>query len=358
MKSRIVALFSLIIGLSVFSVALAWSGPSQTPTGGNVAAPINVGTTAQSKDGYLGVNESTAPIFPFEDDGSAWINGSIVINLANQYINFNAGSAGSGSSGYGFRDNAGILQFRNGGDPTGTWYNVSSSTAWTTVTGGNIYYNGGNVGIGTATPAAPLDVSIPGAGGDIELLAGNENNPTLRSTSPTNNVTISSALDIEFFAYGTDLPGDPLPDISIDTNPWEPHAVHINDPLDVTTTITAGGNVYANSFQSNSDERLKKDIRPLTGNLAAVLQLQPVTYYWKNPTSGAGLQIGFIAQQVQSVVPEIVDTDASTTLESIDYSHITPLLVGSVQELNQKVEDQQQEIDQLEKEVQELENKQ
>ena len=130
------------------------------------------------------------------------------------------------------------------------------------------------------------------------------------------------------------------------------------------TNLNVQGNVNANAFLYNSDERLKKDIEPLTGNLAAVLALQPVSYEWIDPTRGTGEQIGFIAQEVQKVAPSIVHTDASTTLESVDYARITPLLVGSVQELDQKItaqqgeiDTQQQEIDTLQAQIQALENK-
>jgi hypothetical protein len=49
----IVALCTLTLAPFVLS---AWNGPTQAPPNGNVAAPINVGTTDQVKNGGLGVN--------------------------------------------------------------------------------------------------------------------------------------------------------------------------------------------------------------------------------------------------------------------------------------------------------------
>ncbi len=118
--------------------------------------------------------------------------------------------------------------------------------------------------------------------------------------------------------------------------------------------IWALGNMYAAAFIYNSDARLKKDIQALGGNLAKVLQLQPVSYLWKDPKSAQGNQIGFIAQDVAKVVPEVVYTDASTTLKSIDYARLTPLLVGSVQDLDKKIEDQQKQLDAQQKEINDL----
>lgn len=93
------------------------------------------------------------------------------------------------------------------------------------------------------------------------------------------------------------------------------------------------------------------------GQECGTQSLHPVTFGWKNVKLDQGQQIGFIAQEVQKVVPEIVSKNASTTMLSVDYAHITPLLVGSVQELNQKIDQQQQEIDALKAEIRALENK-
>jgi hypothetical protein len=114
------------------------------------------------------------------------------------------------------------------------------------------------------------------------------------------------------------------------------------------------GNVSAGAFLYNSDERLKKNIEPLTGNLSKVLALQPVSYNWINPALPQTEQIGFIAQQVQKIVPELVYTNASTTMEAVDYARMAPLLVGSVQELSQKIQDQQTQIDTQQQEITEL----
>ena len=118
--------------------------------------------------------------------------------------------------------------------------------------------------------------------------------------------------------------------------------------------VHVDNNIYASAFLYNSDERLKKNIQSLTNNLDKVLSIKPVTYYWKDTGRGAGLQIGFIAQNVQTVAPEIVHADASTTLLSVDYVRMTPLLVGAVQELNQKIIAQQSQIDAQQQEINDL----
>jgi hypothetical protein len=109
-RSALAAL-SLIVLLGASSAA-AWTGPSAAPPGSNVSAPLNVGTTAQVKNGNIGVNGLA--VF-----GNTLLQGS-------SYLNF--GST-VGASGYGIWDNAGILNFKNSG---GAWTPFGSGTSsWT-----------------------------------------------------------------------------------------------------------------------------------------------------------------------------------------------------------------------------------
>ena len=85
----------------------AWTGPSQTAPAGNVNAPINVGSTAQIKNGSLGVN-------------SLAVYGNTILSGAGLYLNF-GNTAGAG--GYGIRDNGGTLEFKSTG---GLWTNLTT----------------------------------------------------------------------------------------------------------------------------------------------------------------------------------------------------------------------------------------
>jgi len=95
---------------------------------------------------------------------------------------------------------------------------------------------------------------------------------------------------------------------------------------------TTGAVVYATS----SDYRLKENIAPITGALAKVAQLKPVTYDWK---SGGSSQ-GFIAHELQEVIPDAVtgikdqlNEDGSINAQGIDQSRIVATLTAAIQEL-------------------------
>jgi hypothetical protein len=99
--------------------------------------------------------------------------------------------------------------------------------------------------------------------------------------------------------------------------------------LDVTSDVAVGGHLTATSVTSTSDRRLKDHILPLSRARATDIlrSLQPVTYNW---ASTGVADIGFVAQEVQAIVPEFVYTSPDGTM-SMDYGKITALLVAAWQ---------------------------
>lgn len=100
------------------------------------------------------------------------------------------------------------------------------------------------------------------------------------------------------------------------------------------------GNFSAVSFSTFSDRRLKRDITPLSGALDTVSRLQGVSYAWNaSPTPDGGVpsgrQIGLVAQDVEAVVPELVQTNASG-LKSVEYQNMVPILIEAVKECGRK----------------------
>lgn len=117
--------------------------------------------------------------------------------------------------------------------------------------------------------------------------------------------------------------------------------------------IWTNSNVTAAGFFYNSDIRYKKNIEALSGSLNKVLNLRGVTYEWKDSSKGQGVQLGFVAQEVEKIAPELVSTDKDG-YKSVDYARVTPLLVEAMQEQQAQLESQQQRIDALETKVEAL----
>lgn len=114
--------------------------------------------------------------------------------------------------------------------------------------------------------------------------------------------------------------------------------------LDVNGTIR-GSNV------SPSDIRLKENIEPVEAALAKISNLRGVSFDWKQGEFGKnfpqGRHYGVIAQEIEKVLPEVVNT-ASDGTKAVAYTEIIPVLIEAIKE-------QQREIESLKRRVAELE---
>lgn len=103
--------------------------------------------------------------------------------------------------------------------------------------------------------------------------------------------------------------------------------------------IYSGGIVYGTQFQQISDVRLKDNIEKCESDI--IDDLDVVSFDWKK--DGRHVSSGFIAQDVQEICPELVETDVNGML-TINYTGVIPHLVHKVQQ-------QQKEIDSLKAEI-------
>jgi len=94
-------------------------------------------------------------------------------------------------------------------------------------------------------------------------------------------------------------------------------------------------------YSSVSDKRLKKLIEPIQYGLNDVLKFKPVSYFMENQNQDIDKRnLGFIAQDLEDIIPEIVNVPSSNdsnAVYSLQYSSIIPILIKSIQELNDKI---------------------
>ena len=103
-----------------------------------------------------------------------------------------------------------------------------------------------------------------------------------------------------------------------------------------------------------SDERLKKDIKPISNGLEIVQQLQGKSYRWKEHLGRSNdRQYGFIAQEVEAVIPELIRND-KYGIKSVNYVEVTPFLIAAMKELTAESQSIEQETVLLEKEIEQL----
>lgn len=157
----------------------------------------------------------------------------------------------------------------------------------------------GKVGIGTTNPEAALDVVSTGISSAIIVPRSDSSN---RPTTPVNGMIRYNTLTLlfEFYQNGS----------------WV-------------------------NFTTISDGRLKTNVTPVNQGLDIINQLNPVYFDWdqKNPRAqsfGNQHQVGFIAQEVEKVLPEVVNI-GEDNYRSVEYGKIVAVVVAAIQELYQKL---------------------
>lgn len=270
-----------------------------------------------------------------------------------------------------------LLQWDNNGDlrvDNGT-FNVDAST--------------NRVGIGTNAPSTDLDIRSTTTHARITLdgdSAGNTSQITFEEGSVyEGSIGFQHADDYLFMYHGhnTNQNGVMVQDADLAVGlvggdnfrsngriqsrgniiPYD------NNSYDLGNSSYRWDDVYAtNGTINTSDRRDKENIQTLNYGLEAVLKLKPVTFKWKDSFQKA-TKIGFIAQDLKQVLPEVVkthDVKIITTgnadgsfqetkeifeLERLGvyYSDIIPVLTKAIQEQQEIIEELKKRIELLEK---------
>jgi hypothetical protein len=122
-------------------------------------------------------------------------------------------------------------------------------------------------------------------------------------------------------------------------------AVVVDGNKDIGTFrhLTASGTITAGSFMYSSDETLKKNVETIQDPIEKIKQLRGVSYVWnENSTQDGKKDIGLIAQEVEKVLPELVEQSNNMDTKTVNYGHLIGLLIEAVK-------DQQKQIDELKK---------
>ena len=118
-----------------------------------------------------------------------------------------------------------------------------------------------------------------------------------------------------------------------------PMEIDSSGNISANADIVAEGDVIA---YYTSDIRLKENLQIIEGSLDKIGEINGYEFDWNEKSPGwareRGHDVGVIAQEVQKVLPEIVSERKNGYL-GVDYKRIIPLLIESVKELKQEVED-------------------
>jgi hypothetical protein len=194
----------------------------------------------------------------------------------------------------------------------------------------------GNVGIGTTSPIYKIHVedgnimakdSSNGTGGTFSVLSDdggiNLARPTDATVGGTNGYVDFAGTDhVARFYYSE-----------------AQQTMYVTKIIGATTLdLNVNGQVHGNgAYVNTSDARLKTNVASMGYGLDTILGLKPVQFDWIDVDQQAkqGHQIGFIAQDVEKLIPELVMTaDDEIKTKSMAYGQLTPVLVKAIQELS------------------------
>ncbi len=132
--------------------------------------------------------------------------------------------------------------------------------------------------------------------------------------------------------------------------------VHVSDRLGVGTTtpsymLEVNGRIKTNNINESSDIKWKKDVKTIIEALEKILHLRGVTYKWRikefpENNFEKGIQIGLIAQEVEKVLPELIDTDIEG-YKSIEYTKLIAVLIEAMKEQQNIIDSQSKAIKKL-----------
>ncbi|MGP1273137.1 MAG: tail fiber domain-containing protein [Phycisphaerales bacterium] len=234
----------------------------------------------------------------------------------------------------------------------------------------------GNIGIGNTNPGFPLTIESDSAGNTIGLRSnagGSDwhldfagNGLGLVETGATERVRLNDGGNVTVPTGDVIIPGggvvargesrfgglfDPISStVEIFGRSQDTFALVVGTPDSIFRfSVNNNGTVATQcGVICASDERLKDDITNLESPLDKIMALRSVSFTWKDETlAKRGTQLGFVAQELQQVLPELIGESPDGML-GVDYASLTSVLTGAVQEQQAEMETMQAQIAALE----------
>jgi hypothetical protein len=368
-------------GNALVTGALYYNTTTQTMKvydGANWIAATAAGTSAMSRYRYVATSGQTT--FSGSDANSltlSYTSGNIVVARNGAMLDPSEYTASNGTSvvlgvAAGTGDVVDIVAFKS--FTVADTYSIAGADAEFLRKAGEdgVTVTGGNVGIGTSSPNSKLEISgsstfiptttitadnavtgwrVRRTGGTYprEYYMGVRENSTALDFYDNTADALRARIDSSgnLLVGQTALNGAGKVEVSYDrASSW---GMQIRNTTGTTAATTYIAFKYVNTetgyisssgtttaYNTTSDYRLKHDIQPMTGALAKVAALKPVTYKWNVDNSDSQ---GFIAHELQAIVPECVvgekdavDADGNPQYQGIDTSFLVATLTAAIQE--------------------------
>ena len=253
-----------------------------------------------------------------------------------------SGSSANGNLRLGASASSHVLDFGLSSTPTYAWLQARLKSNYATLYNLAINPIGGNVGIGNSAPNSTLTV-----GNSTGTIAGEISINPAAASNEGGQINIRKSLNGSTADWTIDQYGTTSSDARLrifNTNA-ETNGITIMEngnigmgSLTPSVRLQVNGDIIANSIAGSSDLRYKTNIRPVYNALDKVKALRGVYFNWNkeafpDKNFGSKDELGFIAQEIENVVPEIVTKDnTKEEYRSVKYDKLVALLVEAIKE--------------------------
>jgi len=282
-----------------------------------------------------GMNSNAANQLYITNDDTDSLTTLIYGQFDNDYLRFNGEVNIDGLYGLPTTAPSSGQYMRYNGGTNLTWGSIDAP--WSIEAGDDVVYEDGDVGIGIGNPIYRLDVEDFVNNGYVARFHNSN------TTSASKGIIIQAGVNSNptsstYYAIFLDGNGTNIGGIRGDG---------------------AGGTLYS----TTSDRRLKQNIKTFDQGLATLEKINPTIYQMKSKPDQD--EIGFIAQELQNVLPQVVGgnptDDAEESPMTVDYGRITPVLVAAIKEqqeiidtLTKRLNDQDKQFSELRAEISKL----
>jgi len=227
------------------------------------------------------------------------------------------------------------------GIPDGFADGIDEGSRWSAAPSGNAIYRNSNVGINTSNPTAPL--SFGTFLGDQIILSGTAGAPNYGIGLQVGEFHIHTSNTSQDIVFGYGFTGSITERMRIRGS----GLVTVGNTASPVGSVlfSVGGNASkpgGGSWAVLSDERAKRDIAPIARPLDRLLSLRGITYEYAAdaaPGELPGRHLGMIAQEVEAVFPEWIDT-RDDGLKTFTFRGFEALAVEALRELRAEKDDQ------------------
>jgi hypothetical protein len=214
----------------------------------------------------------------------------------------------------------------------------SAGGAHTFSTDSTKMYINQNVGIGTATPSATLEVNGTSNFTGIMYIdhGGSDYSPNISFLGGSNTSGSNAYENAGIGYYDNAGTGNMKFFGNRGAMNW-----HFTDADETLFLMASSGDFHAHqdvvaySTSAASDKKFKENIKTIPYGLEEVLKMNPVEFDWKEKRNKAH-DIGVIAQEIEKIIPEVVkeskELNSDETFKSVDYGKMVAVLIKAIQQ--------------------------